>query len=155
MGLQPTHDHKKPYGRSDTKAWVAQIKKKLTTDKSKHLNQHLINSSVYDDVLPALELWRATEGQKVYIYSSGSVQAQKLLFSKSIAGDMLPLIEGHFDTAVGAKQEPASYAVIVEKIGCKAEEILFLTDIVKGSFSKDSLNKSEFIIFNFSCRLLN
>jgi enolase-phosphatase E1 len=87
---------------------------------------------VYDDVSPALEQWRATQGQKVYIYSSGSVEAQKLLFGQSLAGNMLPLIDGHFDTAVGAKQEAASYNNIVEKIACKADEILFLTDIVKG-----------------------
>lgn len=90
-----------------------------------------IKGHVYDDVSPALELWRAVEGQKVYIYSSGSVQAQKLLFGLSSAGDMLKLIDGHFDTAVGAKQESASYTTIAEKIGCKAEEILFLTDIDK------------------------
>lgn len=70
----------------------------------------------------------------MYIYSSGSVQAQKLLFGQSAAGDLLSHIEGHFDTAVGAKQEAASYTAIVEKIGCKPEEILFLTDIVKGNF---------------------
>lgn len=57
-----------------------------------------------------------------------------------MAGDLLPLIEGHFDTAVGAKQEAASYAAIAEKIGCKPEEILFLTDIVKGL---------QFALFNF------
>ncbi|XP_062532207.1 claspin [Bombyx mori] len=90
-----------------------------------------IKGHVYDDVLPALEQWRSVEGQKIYIYSSGSVQAQKLLFGQSSAGDLLPLIDGHFDTAVGAKQEATSYTAIVEKIGCKAEEILFLTDIEK------------------------
>lgn len=90
-----------------------------------------IKGHVYDDVSPALELWRSSEGQKVYIYSSGSVQAQKLLFGQSLAGDMLPHIDGHFDTAVGAKQEAASYTAIAEKISCKPEEILFLTDIVK------------------------
>uniref|UniRef100_A0A2A4K3H4 Enolase-phosphatase E1 n=1 Tax=Heliothis virescens TaxID=7102 RepID=A0A2A4K3H4_HELVI len=90
-----------------------------------------IKGHVYDDVSPALDLWRSVDGQKVYIYSSGSVQAQKLLFGQSLAGDMLKLIDGHFDTAVGAKQEAASYAAIAEKIGCKPEEILFLTDIVK------------------------
>ncbi|CAB3249052.1 unnamed protein product [Arctia plantaginis] len=90
-----------------------------------------IKGHVYDDVSPALEQWRSVEGRKVYIYSSGSVQAQKLLFGMSSAGDMLKLIDGHFDTAVGAKQESASYTAIAEKIGCKAEEILFLTDIDK------------------------
>lgn len=90
-----------------------------------------IKGHVYDDVLPALEQWRSVEGQKIYIYSSGSVQAQKLLFGMSSSGDMLPQIDGHFDTAVGPKQEETSYKAIAEKIGCKLDEILFLTDIVK------------------------
>ncbi|XP_028166163.1 claspin-like [Ostrinia furnacalis] len=90
-----------------------------------------IKGHVYDDVMPALEQWRSVDERKVYIYSSGSVDAQKLLFGQSLAGDLLRFIDGHFDTAVGAKQEAASYAKIVEKIGCKADEILFLTDIVK------------------------
>ncbi|KAJ8713991.1 hypothetical protein PYW08_007611 [Mythimna loreyi] len=90
-----------------------------------------IKGHVYDDVSPALDQWRSVEGQKVYIYSSGSVQAQKLLFGQSLAGDMLKSIDGHFDTAVGAKQEAGSYTAIAEKIGCKPEEVLFLTDIVK------------------------
>lgn len=88
-----------------------------------------IKGHVYDDVMPALEQWRSVNGQKVYIYSSGSVQAQKLLFGQSDAGDMLAHIDGHFDTDVGGKREVASYKNIIEKIGCKAGETLFLTDI--------------------------
>lgn len=47
--------------------------------------------SVYDDVEESLKIWTAT-GKKVYIYSSGSVEAQKLLFKHSIAGDLLQVI---------------------------------------------------------------
>lgn len=101
------------------------------TLKSYHVSVLSI-SSVFDDVAPALEQWRSVEGQKVYIYSSGSVQAQKLLFAQSSAGDLLKYIDGHFDTAVGPKQEAASYTKIVAEIGCQPEEVLFLTDIVKG-----------------------
>ncbi|XP_063627910.1 claspin-like [Cydia splendana] len=90
-----------------------------------------IKGHVYDDVPAALDQWRSTDGHKVYIYSSGSVQAQKLLFGQSLAGDLLPRIDGHFDTAVGHKQEAASYTAIAEKIGAKPEEILFLTDIIE------------------------
>ncbi|CAH2230622.1 jg19528 [Pararge aegeria aegeria] len=90
-----------------------------------------IKGHVYDDVSSALEQWKSVDGQKVYIYSSGSVQAQKLLFGQSLAGDLLQYIEGHFDTAVGAKQEAASYSAIAEKIGSKPDNVLFLTDIVK------------------------
>ncbi|XP_046971689.1 enolase-phosphatase E1 [Vanessa cardui] len=90
-----------------------------------------IKGHVYDDVSSALEQWHSVDGQKIYIYSSGSVQAQKLLFGQSLAGDLLKYIDGHFDTAVGAKQESASYTSIVEKVGCDATDILFLTDIDK------------------------
>lgn len=93
---------------------------------------HVCTFSVYDDVCSALEQWHSVEGQKIYIYSSGSVQAQKLLFGQSLVGDLLKYIDGHFDTAVGGKQEPASYTAIVEKIGCNTDDILFLTDVVKG-----------------------
>ncbi|CAG9565429.1 unnamed protein product [Danaus chrysippus] len=90
-----------------------------------------LKGHVFDDVSTALEQWHSIEGQKVYIYSSGSVQAQKLLFGQSLAGDLLKYIDGHFDTAVGGKQEESSYKAIVEKIGCNADEVLFITDIVK------------------------
>ncbi|CAH0728351.1 unnamed protein product, partial [Brenthis ino] len=123
---------------------VSNVKWQMSSDRKAGPLKHLqgliwkqgfdkgdIKGHVYDDVSAALELWHGVEGQKVYIYSSGSVQAQKLLFEKSLAGDLLPYIDGHFDTSVGAKQEAKSYTSIIEKIGCKAEEILFLTDIPK------------------------
>ena len=44
--------------------------------------------SVYDDVVPAFERWLES-GKKIYIYSSGSIQAQKLLFAHSEKGDLL------------------------------------------------------------------
>ncbi|XP_041968872.1 claspin-like [Aricia agestis] len=90
-----------------------------------------IKGHVFDDVSSALEQWQSVDDQKVYIYSSGSVQAQKLLFGQSLAGDLLKYIDGHFDTAVGGKQESTSYTAIVEKIGCSPGDILFLTDILK------------------------
>lgn len=44
--------------------------------------------SVYEDVPKALESW-TNEGRKIYVYSSGSVEAQKLLFGHSVHGDLL------------------------------------------------------------------
>lgn len=74
-----------------------------------------------------------SSGAKIYIYSSGSVDAQKLLFSHTEKGDLLPKLTGHFDTEIGLKQEPGSYLKIVKNIGdCTENEILFLTDIVAG-----------------------
>lgn len=85
---------------------------------------------VYDDVPPKLRAWHAA-GIKLYVYSSGSVAAQKLLFGHSDAGDLTPLFTDYFDTKVGGKRDYASYQAIQAAIGLPAKEILFLTDIVE------------------------
>jgi enolase-phosphatase E1 len=64
-----------------------------------------------------------------YIYSSGSVQAQKLLFGFSDVGDLTPLLSGYFDTRTGAKRESSSYLAIASAIQQQAEHILFISDI--------------------------
>lgn len=86
-------------------------------------------SQVFDDVPPAMERWHK-QGRRVCIYSSGSVLAQKLLFGFTVAGDLRPLINGYFDTAVGAKQEAESYRRIAAALQQPPEEILFVSDVV-------------------------
>ncbi|MEY8711277.1 acireductone synthase [Mangrovibacter phragmitis] len=83
---------------------------------------------LYPDVLPALQKWQAS-GIALYVYSSGSVAAQKLLFGYSDAGDITPLFSGYFDTHVGHKRETASYRAIARKTGFAPGELLFLSDI--------------------------
>jgi len=88
----------------------------------------ILQGHVYDDVVDALKLWTSS-GKKVYIYSSGSVEAQKLLFGHSIYGNLLEYFSGHFDTKVGLKVQPSSYTAIASTTGIDPQEILFLTDI--------------------------
>lgn len=83
---------------------------------------------LYDDVLPALKRWQQ-QGVALYVYSSGSVAAQKLLFGYSDAGDITGLFSGYFDTHVGAKREVQSYCNIASQIGLPPQELLFLSDI--------------------------
>ena len=83
---------------------------------------------VFDDVPPALARWRAA-GIAVGIYSSGSVRAQQWLFRRSSAGDLTPYLAWHFDTAVGAKQDTASYTQIAEDVHVSPETILFVSDV--------------------------
>ncbi|MGO1068169.1 acireductone synthase [Lysobacter sp. CA199] len=87
-------------------------------------------SHMYPDAAPALRQWK-DQGLRLYVYSSGSVPAQRLLFGHSDAGDLTELFSGWFDTEVGGKREAASYARIVELIGLPAEEIVFLSDVVE------------------------
>jgi len=84
---------------------------------------------VYEDVPLALEAWNAA-GKDVRIYSSGSVQAQKLFFGHTIAGNLLGHIRGHYDTTIGPKKEAASYIQIAADFSLPTGEILFLSDIV-------------------------
>jgi enolase-phosphatase E1 len=88
-----------------------------------------LRAHVYDDVPPALQAWRA-RGIDVRIYSSGSIQAQKLFFGHTIAGDLLPLLSGHYDTTTGPKKEAGSYAQIASAFGMRPAEILFVSDVV-------------------------
>ena len=85
---------------------------------------------VYPEVAARLRAWRA-EGLRLYVYSSGSVPAQKLFFGYSEAGDLTPLFAGYFDTETGPKREPASYGKIAAAIGEQPAHILFLSDIVE------------------------
>lgn len=89
-----------------------------------------LKGEIYPDVVPAMRRWRAA-GSRVYIYSSGSVLAQELLFRHSVEGDLTPLIDGYFDTGVGPKRSAASYEKIASSIGVLAGEILFLSDVIE------------------------
>lgn len=82
---------------------------------------------VYADTAPAFRRWRE-RGASIYIYSSGSVHAQKLLFGHSDAGDLRPLIDGWFDTRNGPKRDAGSYRRIASVIGRAADSILFISD---------------------------
>jgi len=83
---------------------------------------------VYPDVPPVLQAWNAA-GIELYVYSSGSIVAQKVLFGHTFAGDLTPLFSDHFDTTTGPKREAASYAEILARTGFQAREMLFLSDI--------------------------
>jgi enolase-phosphatase E1 len=87
-----------------------------------------LKGTLFDDVPDAFRRW-AAKG-KVAIYSSGSVEAQKLLFGHSNFGDLRPLIAGYFDTRTGPKMESASYAAIAKAMGVKAGEAVFFSDAV-------------------------
>ncbi len=82
---------------------------------------------IYDDAYEGLSRWKE-QGVDLYVYSSGSVPAQKLLFAHTPRGDLTPLFSGYFDTTTGGKKEAESYTIIAQEIGIAPDEILFLSD---------------------------
>jgi enolase-phosphatase E1 len=83
---------------------------------------------MYEDAVRHLQQWHQA-GLRLYVFSSGSVQAQKLLFAHTACGDLTPLFSGYFDTTSGNKREAESYRRIVAAIGAAPGDVLFLSDI--------------------------
>lgn len=83
---------------------------------------------MYPDATEALRRWHAQD-LPLYIYSSGSIHAQKLFFAHSEAGDLLPLFSGHFDTTTGGKRDAASYTRIAAELGMPPDDLVFLSDV--------------------------
>ena len=85
-------------------------------------------SHLYPDAVHGLRRWHAA-GLTLAVFSSGSVAAQKLLFTHTEYGDMTPLFSHWFDTNIGNKREPGAYQHIASALQLPAAEILFLSDI--------------------------
>ncbi|GAB4527332.1 MAG: acireductone synthase [Pleurocapsa sp.] len=92
------------------------------------INNHF-QGHLYEDAYQNLVKWYAA-GIKLYVFSSGSVKAQKLLFGHSKYGDLTYLFQGYFDTNVGNKKSDAAYENIASAIALPPQEILFLSDVV-------------------------
>jgi enolase-phosphatase E1 len=87
-------------------------------------------SHLYGEVPGCLKQWQE-HGIRLGIYSSGSVQAQKLLFRYTAYGDLTPFFSHYFDTRVGGKKEPASYRTIATELAFAPETLLFLSDVAE------------------------
>jgi enolase-phosphatase E1 len=86
-----------------------------------------LRSHIYEDAVRALRQWHAG-GLQIYVYSSGSIVAQQLLFAHTPYGDLTPLFSGYFDTTTGPKLESRSYEKIAESLRIAAKSIVFLSD---------------------------
>ncbi len=72
----------------------------------------------------------------IFIYSSGSIEAQRLIFGYSEDGDLNTFISGNFDTTIGSKLEATSYDKIFkelqnhfgDKSSLEVEQVTFVTD---------------------------
>lgn len=90
-----------------------------------------LRSKVYDDV-PAYFDRLCKAGIKISIYSSGSRDAQKLLFKYSNHGDLRRYISCYFDTKIGNKRDSSSYKEIIQSLGVDAaSQIMFITDVTE------------------------
>jgi enolase-phosphatase E1 len=128
---------------ADTRALESEVLRRIDADdKSTGLKQLQgliwragyergeLRGHVYADVPVAFSTW-AARGADIRIYSSGSVEAQRLLFANSMAGALSGYLRGHYDTQVGPKRAAESYRRIVNDMERSAAEVLFFSDVVE------------------------
>lgn len=96
---------------------------------------------VYPDVPEVLKEWQS-RGLQTGIYSSGSVEAQKLLFLHTSYGDLTSYLSHYFDTRIGHKKDAAAYKTISQKLACPPQQIMFFSDSV------EELQAAENVGFN-------
>src|SRR5262249_23918605 len=89
-----------------------------------------LHGEVFRDVPPAMKRWHSRRVD-VRIYSSGSILAQRLLFSTTASGDLTAFLKGYFDTTTGPKADRESYVRIRAAYGIAAEEIFFISDVTR------------------------
>jgi len=115
-------------------SWLIEKDRKLTPLKElqgliwrQGYDKGILKAPLYADVPEALKRWHAA-GLKLSVYSSGSVNAQKLLYQYSTYGDLSNLFGDWFDTNTGGKQYPESYVTIAKAINTNPEEVVFISD---------------------------
>ena len=117
-------------------AWLMENDRKSTALKSLQgkiwksgFENGTLKGTLFPDVPAAIERW--AKQARVAIYSSGSTEAQQLLFRYSVYGDLTPHVSGYFDTRTGAKGDSASYAAIAVSTSTAPSEVLFFSDVVR------------------------
>ena len=111
----------KLYAQNSKQSAYKQFQGKVWKDGYK--NGHL-KCPLYKDVLASLKYWKSNNF-KVYIYSSGSREAQQLLLKYTADdGNVMSYIDGFFDTVnAGVKTNVESYREIAKTIADFAERI--------------------------------
>ncbi|EMG51070.1 UTR4 Enolase-phosphatase E1 [Candida maltosa Xu316] len=95
-----------------------------------------LSAPIYTDAISFIDNYPTTTlDKKIYIYSSGSVNAQKLLFGhvrkENGVVDLNSKLSGYFDiTTSGYKNQSSSYVNILKDINKEGSQVLFLSDNV-------------------------
>ena len=86
-----------------------------------------LKSQLFPETAECLREWRE-QGLTLSVYSSGSIQAQKLLYRNSPAGDLEKLFSHWFDTHTGSKKSTESYTLIAKQLHSSPNKIWFVSD---------------------------
>ncbi len=85
-----------------------------------------LQGHIYADAARNLQAWHR-QGVALYVFSSGSVHGQGLLFRHTPFGDLRRLFREHFDTRIGGKKDVGAYKSILMHTAANPEEMLFIS----------------------------
>jgi enolase-phosphatase E1 len=116
--------------------WLIRSDRKLTALKDlqgliweKGYQTGKLQGPLFRDVAPALQRWQ-NEGLTLAVYSSGSIQAQQLIYAYSNSGDLRHFFQHWFDTKTGSKLVASSYRSIGDAMAVDHNLILFISDAI-------------------------
>lgn len=90
-------------------------------------NNGELKSQLFPETAECLREWHE-QGITLSVYSSGSIQAQKLLYRHSHEGDLEKLFSHWFDTHTGPKKSTGSYTTIAKQLHSSPNKIWFVSD---------------------------
>lgn len=91
----------------------------------------VLKTHIFRDVAEMIYKWKVEERIAIYIYSSARADVQMLMFACTEYGSLLHLIDGHFDSKIGAKTTNETYNRIAQAISQHPHNIVFFTDDAK------------------------
>ena len=86
-----------------------------------------LEAELYPETAQCLRQWHE-QGLALSVYSSGSIQAQKLLYRHSSSGNLESLFSHWFDTHTGPKKSAESYTTIAHQLKIPPGNIWFVSD---------------------------
>lgn len=86
-----------------------------------------LKSTLFNEAHECIHRWKR-KGIKLSIYSSGSVEAQKLLYKHTQSGNLEGFFSHWFDTHTGPKKSKDSYTAIAKIMSTEAKNIIFISD---------------------------
>ncbi len=104
-----------------------------------------LKSILFSDVFSFFKKIKSSDSE-ISIYSSGSVEAQKLIFEYSNQGNLKPFISNYFDTTVGGKRESDSYKNILKELKANSSECVFFTDINEEAYAAKNIGVEVFLM---------
>jgi len=87
-----------------------------------------LKAEIFEDVKNFISTYSQTK--KMAIYSTGSIDSQKMLFANTTQGDLSDFIHNYFDQSLGLKTDSASYEKIAKELSLSPEEMVFISDSV-------------------------